>query len=98
MFKMPPRRGESIERTDEREEFVKKVAEYHEKRGYVFYQAVEWLPIFVMAQADVTSQPIGLISIPSPKLDLDTSTCCTCTSASWAKADMTWYQILKQSH
>ena len=33
--KMPPRRGESIERTDEHEEFVKKVAEYHEKRGYV---------------------------------------------------------------
>jgi hypothetical protein len=32
---MPPRRGESIERTEEREEFVKKVAEYHEKRGYV---------------------------------------------------------------
>ena len=33
--KMPPRRGESIERTDEHEEFVKQVAEYHEKRGYV---------------------------------------------------------------
>lgn len=35
MGTMPPRRGESIERTDEHEEFVKKVAEYHEKRGYV---------------------------------------------------------------
>jgi hypothetical protein len=31
---MPPRRGESIERNDEYEAFVKKVAEYHEKRGY----------------------------------------------------------------
>ena len=30
---MPPRRGESIEATDEREEFIKKVAEYHETRG-----------------------------------------------------------------
>ena len=33
---MPPRRGESIERTDEYDEFVKKVAAYHEKRGYVY--------------------------------------------------------------
>ncbi|KAK3707760.1 Chromatin structure-remodeling complex protein rsc9 [Vermiconidia calcicola] len=33
---MPPKRGESIERTDEREEFVGKVAEYHEKRGTNF--------------------------------------------------------------
>jgi chromatin structure-remodeling complex subunit RSC9 len=32
---MPPRRGESIERTAEREEFIKKLEEYHEKRGYV---------------------------------------------------------------
>lgn len=32
---MAPRRGESIERNDEYEEFLKKLAEYHEKRGYV---------------------------------------------------------------
>lgn len=32
---MPPRRGESIERSDARAEFIKKLEEYHEKRGYV---------------------------------------------------------------
>ena len=31
---MAPKRGESIEKTDEHEEFMKKLAEYHEKRGY----------------------------------------------------------------
>jgi hypothetical protein len=96
-FEMPPRRGESIERTDDHEEFVKKVAEYHEKRGYVFCQLAESLPISVRMQADVASQPIGLISILNPKLGLDTSTCCTYTTASWAKVDMTWFQILKRS-
>ncbi|EMC99591.1 hypothetical protein BAUCODRAFT_101507 [Baudoinia panamericana UAMH 10762] len=30
---MAPKRGESIDRTDEREEFMKKLSEYHEKRG-----------------------------------------------------------------
>ncbi|KAK3678507.1 Chromatin structure-remodeling complex protein rsc9 [Recurvomyces mirabilis] len=30
---MAPKRGESIEKTDEHEDFVKKLAEYHEKRG-----------------------------------------------------------------
>jgi hypothetical protein len=30
---MPPKRGESIERNDEHEAFIKTVAEYHEKRG-----------------------------------------------------------------
>ncbi|KAK4580120.1 Chromatin structure-remodeling complex protein rsc9 [Recurvomyces mirabilis] len=30
---MAPKRGESIEKTGEHEEFVKKLAEYHEKRG-----------------------------------------------------------------
>ena len=33
----PPRKGESVERTDEHEEFIKKVAEYHEKRGYEIF-------------------------------------------------------------
>lgn len=34
VFDMAPKRGESIERTDEREEFMQSLAEYHEKRGY----------------------------------------------------------------
>lgn len=34
---MPPRRGESLERTDEYEDFIKNVAEFHEKRGYVIH-------------------------------------------------------------
>ncbi|KAK5166905.1 Chromatin structure-remodeling complex protein rsc9 [Saxophila tyrrhenica] len=33
---MPPRRGESIERNEAHEDFIKKVAEYHEKRGTNF--------------------------------------------------------------
>lgn len=32
---MAPKRGLSIERTSEYEEFMKDLAEYHEKRGYV---------------------------------------------------------------
>ena len=32
---MPPRRGESVERGEEHERFIKKLSEYHEKRGYV---------------------------------------------------------------
>lgn len=32
---MPPRRGESIERNDEHDEFIKKLTDYHVKRGYV---------------------------------------------------------------
>ena len=31
---MAPKRGQSIERTDEHDEFMKKLEEYHEKRGY----------------------------------------------------------------
>ncbi|KAI5370581.1 putative ARID DNA-binding domain, DNA-binding RFX-type winged-helix domain-containing protein [Septoria linicola] len=30
---MAPKRGQSVERTDEREEFMQKLAEYHQKRG-----------------------------------------------------------------
>ena len=30
---MAPKRGQSIEKTEEHEEFLKKVAVYHEKRG-----------------------------------------------------------------
>lgn len=30
---MAPKRGMSVERTEEHEEFMKKLAEYHEKRG-----------------------------------------------------------------
>jgi hypothetical protein len=34
LFNMPaPKRGQSIERTSERDEFMRKLAEYHEKRG-----------------------------------------------------------------
>lgn len=34
-FTMAPKRGLSIERTSEYEEFMKDLAAYHEKRGYV---------------------------------------------------------------
>jgi len=36
---MAPKRGLSIERTSEYEEFMKDLAEYHEKRGYVTRRA-----------------------------------------------------------
>ena len=32
---MAPKRGQSIELTEERDEFINKLTEYHEKRGYV---------------------------------------------------------------
>lgn len=32
---MAPKRGLSIERTSEREEFMKELEAFHEKRGYV---------------------------------------------------------------
>ena len=77
MFKMPPRRGESIERTDEREEFITKVAEYHEKRGYVFCVTLPAVAYsqYIAAQADAASQPIARTSIQNRKSVLDTSTC-----------------------
>lgn len=36
---MAPKRGMSIEPTDDREEFMTKLAEFHKKRGYV----VAWM-------------------------------------------------------
>ena len=32
---MAPKRGESLEPSEERTEFFKKLEDYHEKRGYV---------------------------------------------------------------
>lgn len=32
---MAPKRGSSIERTNEREDFMRKLEEYHQQRGYV---------------------------------------------------------------
>lgn len=37
---MAPKRGQSIEKTTEHEEFMKELQEYHEKRGYVMHYHV----------------------------------------------------------
>lgn len=39
---MAPKRGMSVEHTEEYEEFMKKLTEYHEKRGYAFDDVVPY--------------------------------------------------------
>jgi len=46
-FTMAPKRGLSIERTTEYEDFMKDLAAFHEKRGYVTWCAATTWPVSV---------------------------------------------------
>lgn len=86
-----PKRGQSVEHTDEHEDFMKKLADYHEQRGYDLplrmYYASTWLTLHS------TEPPLT----PSPKSACAISICSNSTSESSKKADMTFAQIPRRN-
>lgn len=89
---MAPKRGESIERSDEREAFMKKLADYHEERGYV----VMCISRAFASSADPSS-PLARTLKKSPKSVSDMSISTSSTVALWAKADTIWCRTQKRS-
>lgn len=71
-------REASIERSQEYEEFLDKLAEYHEKRGSVFPPCSRMCAPTVCAKVDWLAEQS---SNGSPRSEVDTSTCYACTNA-----------------
>jgi hypothetical protein len=79
---MAPKRGLSIERTSEYEDFMKELAEFHEKRGYV-----TWYALSEERYVMLTGVNAALVSRSNLKLASDTLTYTNFINASLARAD-----------
>jgi len=89
---MAPKRGLSIERTSEYEDFMKELAEFHEKRGYVTCCALGEKRYEMLTR--VNAAPV---SRPNLKSASDTSTYTNFINASSARADTIYVRTQRRN-